>query len=150
MKLAVALSERSDLQRRIAELGVRLENNARVQEGEKPAEEPKALIDEMDGCLDELRDLVARINLTNSKTVSDGESITEMLARRDALSTRVKIMRSFLDKASHLTDRYSRSEIKVVSTIDVAEMRKTVDTDAKALRMLDEKLQELNWTTELL
>ena len=150
MKLAVALSERSDLQRRIAELGVRLENNARVQEGEKPAEDPKALIDEMDGCLDELRDLVARINLTNSKTVSDGESITEMLARRDALSTRVKIMRSFLDKASHLTDRYSRSEIKVVSTIDVAEMRKTVDTDAKALRMLDEKLQELNWTTELL
>ena len=149
MKLAVALSERSDLQRRIAELGVRLENNARVQEGEKPAEDPKALIDEMDGCLDELRDLVARINLTNSKTVSDGESITEMLARRDALSTRVKIMRSFLDKASHLADRYSRSEIKVVSTIDVAEMRKTVDTDAKALRMLDEKLQELNWTTEL-
>ena len=104
----------------------------------------------MDGCLDELRDLVARINLTNSKTVSDGESITEMLARRDALSTHVKIMRSFLDKANHLTDRYSRSEIKVVSTIDVAEMRKTVDTDAKALRMLDEKLQELNWTTELL
>ena len=150
MKLAVALSGRSDLQRRIAELGVRLENNARVQEGEKPAEDPKALIDEMDNCLDELRDLVARINLTNSKTVSGNESITEMLAHRDALSTRVKIMRSFLDKASHLTDRYSRSEIKVVSTVDVAEMRKTVDADAKALRMLDEKLQELNWTTELL
>ena len=150
MKLAVALSERSDLQRRIAELGVRLENNARVQEGENPAEDPKALIEEMDGCLDELRDLVARINLTNSKTVSDGESITEMLARRDSLGSRVKIMRSFLDKASHLTDRYSRSEIKVVSTVDVTEMRKAVDVDARTLRMLDERLQELNWTTELL
>lgn len=150
MKLAVALSERSDLQRRIAELGVRLENNARVQEGEKPAEDPKALIDEMDSCLDELQDLVARINLTNSNTVSDGESITEMLARRDSLGSRVKIMRSFLDKASHLTDRYSRSEIKVVSTVDVAEMRKAVDADARTLRMLDERLQELNWTTELL
>ena len=150
MKLAVALSERSDLQRRIAELGVRLENNARVQEGEKPAEDPKALIDEMDSCLDELQDLVARINLANSNTVSDGESITEMLARRDSLGSRVKIMRSFLDKASHLTDRYSRSEIKVVSTVDVAEMRKAVDADARTLRMLDERLQELNWTTELL
>ena len=150
MKLTVALAERSDLQRRIAGLGVRLENNARVQEGEKPAEDPKSLIDEMDGCLKELRNLVARINLTNSKAASDGESITEMLARRDALNMRVKIMRTFLDKASHLTDRYSRSEIKVVSTVDVAEMRKTVDADAKALRMLDEKLQELNWTTELL
>ena len=150
MKLAVALSERSDLQRRIAELGVRLENNARVQEGEKPAEDPKALIDEMDNCLDELQGLVARINLTNSKTVSAGESITEMLSHRDALGTRVRIMRAFLDKASHLTDRYSRSEIKVVSTVDVAEMRKAVDADARALRELDEKLQELNWTTELL
>ncbi len=79
-----------------------------------------------------------------------GESITEMLARRDALSTRVKIMRAFLDKASHPTDRCSRSEIKVVSTVDVADTRKTVDADAKSLRMLDEKLQELNWTTELL
>lgn len=34
MKLATALSERADLQRRISELSVRLNNNAKVQEGE--------------------------------------------------------------------------------------------------------------------
>jgi len=32
MKLATALSERADLQRRISELGGRLNNNARVQD----------------------------------------------------------------------------------------------------------------------
>lgn len=35
MKLATALSERADLQRRITELGGRLNNNAKVQDGEK-------------------------------------------------------------------------------------------------------------------
>ena len=36
MKLALALSERADLQRRINDIGERLNRNAKVQEGEKP------------------------------------------------------------------------------------------------------------------
>ena len=48
MKLATALSERADLQRRIAELGGRLNNNAKVQDGEEPAEDPKELLKELD------------------------------------------------------------------------------------------------------
>lgn len=83
--------------------------------------------------LDELRDLVARINLTNSKAVYNGDSITEMLSRRDALNMRVKIMRTFLDEVSHLSDRYSRSEIKVVSAVDVGEMRKPVDAERQGV-----------------
>ena len=65
MKLATALSERADLQRRISELGTRLNNNAKVQEGEKPSEDPKALLKELDECLIRLEELVARINRTN-------------------------------------------------------------------------------------
>ena len=34
MKLALALSERADLQKRIADIGLRLNRNATVQEGE--------------------------------------------------------------------------------------------------------------------
>ncbi len=34
MKLAVALSERADIQRRLSELNDRLANNAKVQEGD--------------------------------------------------------------------------------------------------------------------
>ena len=43
MKLATALSERADLQRRISELGTRQNNNAKIQEGDKPAENPDEL-----------------------------------------------------------------------------------------------------------
>ena len=38
MKLATALSERSDIQKRLASLNSRLRNNARVQEGEVPSQ----------------------------------------------------------------------------------------------------------------
>lgn len=48
MKLATALSERADLQRRLAALQNRLNNNAKVQEGEAPAEAPKTLLAEPD------------------------------------------------------------------------------------------------------
>ena len=44
MKLATALAERHDLQHRLTELRQRLEQNARVQEGDTPAEEPAALL----------------------------------------------------------------------------------------------------------
>lgn len=40
MKLATALSRRKELQTHIHELEDRLMNNAQVQEGEEPAEDP--------------------------------------------------------------------------------------------------------------
>ena len=85
MKLATALSQRADLQSRIAEIGTRLNNNAKVQEGEKPAEEPEALLKELNGMLASLENLMTRINLTNSKTLVDGKTLTELLAHRDCL-----------------------------------------------------------------
>ena len=45
---------------------------------QEPAEEPKALLKEMDAMLSELEDLMTRINLTNSKTVVNGKTLTEM------------------------------------------------------------------------
>ena len=86
MKLANALSQRSDVQNRLDELRARLNNNARVQEGEEPAEDPKVLLAELDTLTAQLEDLVARINLTNATTVAaDGVTLTAKLARRDAL-----------------------------------------------------------------
>ena len=48
MKLAEALQERADLNRRIQQLQQRLNNNAIVQEGEAPVEEPQALLTELE------------------------------------------------------------------------------------------------------
>ena len=47
MKLAEALQERADLNRRIEQLRYRLSNNVLVQEGEKPLEDPTALLEEL-------------------------------------------------------------------------------------------------------
>lgn len=150
MKLANALSERADVQKRLQQLTVRMNNNAKVQEGQKPAEDPNALLKELDALCGRMEVLVAAINLTNSRTEAGGVTMTEMLARRDALKLKLSAMRSFLDNASATVDRYSRSEIVVQSTVPVAKLQKQVDGLSKELRELDEKIQELNWTTDLM
>ena len=146
MKLATALSERADLQNRLSELGGRLNRNAKVQEGEEPSESPDALMEEADRVISRLEELMARINLTNSSTVYEGKTITELLAHRDCLRSRIRLMREFLDHASDKVSRMTHTEIKIKSTVPVSVIQKKVDQMAKET---DEKLQELNWTTEL-
>lgn len=53
----------------------------------RPAEDPAALMEEFDRCADRFEELVCRINLTNSETLVDGEPLTALLARRDALKS---------------------------------------------------------------
>lgn len=150
MKLATALSERADLQKRLSEIGVRLNNNSKVQEGEEPAEAPQELIEELDRLIVRLEELISRINLTNSKTVHEGKTITELLAHRDCLENKVQIMRNFRDNSSSKVNRMTHTEIKIMSTVPVAQIQKTVDALSKELRETDEVIQQLNWTTELI
>ncbi len=150
MKLATALSNRSDLQGRINEIERRLVANSKVQEGEEPSENPIELIAEKDRMLAELENLIVKINLTNSKIEYNGVTVTELLAKRDCLKQNIAIMRNFLNSANDKVNRYSKSEIAIKSTVNVAEYRKKVDELCKELRELDEKIQEINWTTELI
>lgn len=150
MKLATALSQRSDLQKRISELSVRLNNNAKIQEGEKPAEDPKELLRDLDDCLGLLEELIARINKTNNATRCGDATLTDLIARRDCLRERMRIMRDFLNAASEKVNRYAKAEIRILSTVSVPALQKQVDGYAKELRETDELIQSLNWTTELL
>ena len=151
MKLANALSQRSELQTRIRQLESRLNNNAQVQEGEQPAEDPMELLKELDGDYARLEELISAINRTNNSTaVEGGITLSDLLARRDCLKGRLSVLRSFLDSASALVRRHSASEIKVKSTVNVRQLQKQVDGLSKDLRELEETIQEKNWTTELL
>jgi len=47
MKLAEALMLRADIQKRIDQLKQRLLRNVKVQEGDRPAENPEALLSEL-------------------------------------------------------------------------------------------------------
>lgn len=149
MKLAEALAERADLQNRLSQLERRLSLNARVQEGESPAEDPRELLTELDDLSARLEELVFRINKTNALVEDGGESLTLLLARRDSQSNRLRILREFLDCASALTERATRAEIRIKSTVPVSDLRKQVDAQSKALRTLDARIQSLNWTHEL-
>ena len=149
MKLAEGLSNRKDLQMRIEQLKVRLLNNTKVQEGDKPSEQPADLMKELDTCLVQLEEMIYRINATNMKTVKDGRTLTEMMAERDVLGKRLQVLREVFDRASQSQDRYGRNEIRYVTTIDVPALRKQIDTYSQQLRKLDMEIQTLNFSTEL-
>ena len=149
MKLAEALNQRADLQKRIAQLRERLANNVKVQEGDQPAEKPEDLFKELEGSLNQLKELIVRINRTNQETVWEGMTLTEMIAGKDVLSMHLGALRATLEAANVRSDRYSRNEIKFVRTIDVNDLQKKVDDLSKDLRELDSKLQQANWMTDL-
>ena len=65
MKLGEALARRADLQTRVTELRNRLTSSARIQEGEKPVEDPAVLLKEFEADADELESLVGRVNRAN-------------------------------------------------------------------------------------
>jgi seryl-tRNA synthetase len=150
MKLAEALSIRKDLQKRIQQIGKRLEDNVKIQEGDEPAENPKELMKELDECLKQLENLIWRINLTNVQTVNEaGKTVTQLMAEKDVLSLRLSTLRGTFDRASSQHDRYSRSEIKMITVVDVKQLSKQIDEYSAALRKLDMEIQTLNFQTEL-
>lgn len=150
MKLAEALQERADLNRRIQQLQQRLGNNAIVQEKEKPIEDPKDLLAELDRCVAELEDIIARINLTNCRTQVEGKTLTGHLARRDALKLKLGAYRDLAYRASQVGQRVSGREIKLFSAVDVPRLQREVDALARELRLLDNTIQAANWATELM
>ena len=107
MKLAAALIERADLQTALTQLQTRLLNNAKVQEGVKPNEDPKDLLKELDEVSKQLEDYIYRINMTNAATLVDETPLTSLLAKKDVLTKKIGILRAFLNESSALVDRYS-------------------------------------------
>ena len=150
MKLAEALILRADLQKRMEQLRERLTVNALTQEGEAPAEDPQLLLRELDRCTGELESLMARINLTNAACQKEGKTLTELLAKRETLTMKISILRSTLDAASRQVVRGSRSEVKILSTLDVPELRKELDHLSESLRLLDTSIQSANWLQDLM
>ena len=151
MKLAEALILRADSQKRFAQLQARLIGNAKIQEGDEPAENPNELIKELEGIAAELVNLIKRINKTNSATaVANGKTVSDVLAERDLLALRRAAYSNLALNAAVAQGRLTRSEIKYVSTIKVAEVQKRADELAKEYRELDARIQELNWQTELI
>lgn len=151
MKLAEALAQRADIQRRMAELRYRAAQNARFQEGERPAEDAGRLLEEFNRLAGELSALIRRINRTNLATeLQPGMTLTDAIAERDSLATRREAVSDVATAASTRHDRSTRSEVKYVTELDVAALRRAADEISLQYRVLDTAIQERNWMTDLL
>ena len=150
MKLAEALILRSDLQKRIEQLRVRLNNNAKVQENDEPSEKPEDLLNELDSNINQLKVLIKQINKTNCVTISNGQTLADLIAERDTLTLKSNILRGFLNIAGQKVNLYSTTEIKIMSTVDVPALQKELDLLSKKIRETDTELQQANWLTELI
>jgi hypothetical protein len=150
LKLAEALAERSDCQKRLEDLKKRMLRSARTQEGEQPAEDSAELLAESERVFARLLELVSAINRTNASTSFDAtRTISDAIAERDLTGKQRDFLSAIADASSTRQDRYSKSEVKFISTLSVTELQKQIDRLSKAFRELDTKLQELNWRTEL-
>jgi hypothetical protein len=150
MKLAEALVLRADVQKRIEQLRNRLRQSVLVQEGETPPENPQELLTEAARLTDELARLVTRINRANlATTLPNGSTLTDGLARRDALQTLYSLIETAAEVASVRIDRYGRSEIRKVATVDIGALRKQMERLAQERRELDTAIQATNWATEI-
>jgi hypothetical protein len=150
VKLGEALVHRAELQTRLAQVRDRLRVIALVQEGDQPAEDPQPLLAELDAIASELERLIAAINVTNAGTrLESGMTLTEALARRDVLGLLHGALKAVADATAQQQARYSRSEIRMVRTFDVAAVRARVDQLARERRQLDVEIQNANWTVDL-
>ncbi|MBX3066188.1 MAG: DIP1984 family protein [Anaerolineae bacterium] len=150
MKLAEALIQRADAQKRLAQLRERLARSSKVQEGEQPAENPRDLLAEVDRVIAEMTDLIKRINRTNATaTLANGQTLTEALADRDALVLERGVITGVIAGTAAPDFRFGRAEIKYFATVDVAALQQRADDIARRHRELDTAIQRANWEIDV-
>ena len=150
MKLAEALLERKSLTQKIEALRARLAENALVQEGDQPSEQPQALMAELNDAVNQLESLIRRINATNNAAqLADGTTVSQAIVTRDMLRLRRQALEQVAEAASMRQARYMRTEVRYVATVNTGELRKQIDALSKDWRELDAQIQAVNWMTEL-
>lgn len=154
MMLAEALARRSDTTKRIEQLRARIFMNISHLEGDLPQEEPLEMLNEADTRAEELEDWIRRINRTNASTQLDDEmSLTDALARRDALRLRHSLWSGAADHAASdpsLQYRNSPDDLRLVASMPVPALRRVAEDLAREIRTLDLRIQSVNWRTELI
>lgn len=153
MKLAEALLIRSDMQKKLAQLKGRIRNNAKVQEGDIPNEDPNELIVSASQIISELTGLIERIHRTNANAIAKtdkGQSMLTLLVERDTLEMRHKLLIDAIEAANSEADRYSHREIKWHVLVSVASLQKQADDIAMKLRQINIIIQSNNWQIDLI
>lgn len=133
------------------QLQERMKVVAQVNEGETPAEDPLELLREWEAAHVRLEDLLKRVNRTNSQTqMPSGETLTDVLARRDILRKRHLFLTQLATEATpNKKEYYSSIASSARPSISVPTLRKSADELGKQIREIEVLVQETNWRTEL-
>jgi len=149
MKLAEALLLRTEYQNKIANLQNRIFQNLKVQENEKPFENPRDLLNEMEKTNENLCELIKKINSkNNTATLPDGRTLSDAIVDRDMLMKKRQSLSNIVTNAAQRDYRLTRTEIKMNVTISIEEIQKQIDDISKQFRELDIQIQSLNWTID--
>ena len=153
MKLGEALSVRADIQKRLNRAQALLSDNATVQEGDTPAVSPTDLLSEYRRLAAEHEAIVRKINRTNLGALieagDEAMSLADAVVRRQRLAREAGVLRDMAARAIPRANRYLRSEVKHVPTIDIAGTIAEADRLSKQHRELDARIQQANWEVEL-
>lgn len=149
--LGEALNLRADLQISIEQIKARILENVKVQEGDEASLSPNELKKELFSKIDDLTSLIRRINATNNTTKFSGDLfLTDALVLRDGLMKKRSALNSMIESASSKENRYSMSEIRFISLVDIKKLQDELNQISKEWRSLDTKIQQLNWSTYLI
>lgn len=157
MKIAEALIERKRIQQLMESNKQRVVSQAHIYEGDETVDDVVALINELRDASTQFEDLTRRINKTNQsiqvrkeKNREEWPSIADLIARKDSLAFYKNKLDQIYKAGAEKIDRYGRSEAKVISTVDLTELRRVINNLTTELNALNVELQRYNWTYDLL
>ncbi|MDR1978971.1 MAG: DIP1984 family protein [Synergistaceae bacterium] len=150
MKLAEALLQRSEYQKKIENLQSRILVNIKVQDNDKPLEDPNVLIKEAFDLITRLGALINKINSRNNAVLLPNEkTISEAIVERDMLMKQRNLLTAITGKAQEKDHRLTHAEVKMNVVISQSETQRQIDELSQKFRELDTQIQGINWTTDL-
>lgn len=151
MKLAEALQRRADLRQKIDSVGNTMKANILVQEGAEADYDVGQLCEEFNELMGEWRSIVGRIGRTNhtAKDEETGKTLADLLVDREATKMEKETYDGIVAVYGEKSWRTRGAELKIISTFKAKDAQKMVDDAAKRFRELDNKIQMLNWNTDL-
>lgn len=150
MKLAEALVLRADLQKKLENLKKRLANSVLKLDDIQVIEDPAILKLEADETIAILYSLIDRIYRTNQSVIlPSGQSMVTVLAKRDELVERRKLLDYIINKSLPDSGLYFNERGKWQPAIDISAYQKQMDDIAMQIRRLNLGIQQTNWQVDL-
>lgn len=128
-----------------------MKENVLVQEGAEADFDVRQLASEHKELMAEWVTLVERIGRTNHTAIDPetGKTLADLLVEREAAKMEKEAYDGIVTIYGEKSWRARGAELKIISTFKAKDAQRMVDEAAKRFREHDNKIQMLNWATDL-